>query len=289
MPLPYYVIKTGIIVGIIIAFILIASLLQFLISIHPPRYYDKNTPEDYNINYENFSVLTSDKIRIKGWLIESDKANGTIIVGHGYPFDKGNILQVAKFLYPDYNLLFYDHRYFGESEGKITTAGYREVEDVKAVINFAQKKFNNQPIALYGFSLSASAMLMTKSNEINAIITDSPYANLDNMIDHIYFIFGPLKFPFVITTKFYAKIFLNINTKKVSPEQSIKNLTIPILLIHGEKDSQIPIENAYILKKSNPDIELWIVKNADHGYSYAMNPDEYKSKIKSFLKEHMKK
>jgi len=112
MPFPPNIIKTIMIIGIIIGFILLYSLLQFFMSIHPPRYYDKTTPEDYNLEYENFSVLTSDKIEIKGWLIKSDKANGTVIVGHGYPFDKGNILPLAKFLYPDYNLIFYDHRYF---------------------------------------------------------------------------------------------------------------------------------------------------------------------------------
>ena len=284
--MPIDIIKILIIIGIIIGFILIYSLLQFLMSIHPPRFYDPNTPKDYNINYEKISFITSDQIKIKGWLLKSDKANGTIIIGHGYPFDKGNILPVAKFLYPDYNLLFYDHRYFGESEGKITTVGYKEVEDVKAAINFAKNKFPGKPIALYGFSLSASAMLMSKI-KVNAIIADSPYADLEKMIEHIYSIFGPFKYPFVITTKFYAKIFLNINSKKVSPALAVKDYKVPILIIHGEKDSQIPVENSYILKESNPNIELWIVKNADHGQAYAFHKTEYEKRVKDFLKEHM--
>jgi pimeloyl-ACP methyl ester carboxylesterase len=284
--MPISIIKILIIIGIIIGFILIYSLLQFLISIHPPRFYDLNTPSNYGLKYENISVLTSDKIKIKGWLIKSDKANGTVIVGHGYPFDKGNILPVAKFLYPDYNIIFYDHRYFGESSGKISTVGYKEVEDVKAVVNFAKNKFPGKPIALYGFSLSGSAMLMAKTN-VNAIIADSPYAELNKMIEHTYFYFGSLKFPFVITTKFYAKIFLNIDPKKVSPVKAVKNLNTPIFVIHGEKDSQIPVENAYALKESNPNIELWIVENTDHGYSYAINPKEYEKRVKSFLKKHM--
>ena len=278
------IIKT---IGIIIAFILVYSLLQFLISIHPPRFYDPTTPKDFNLDYENVSILTSDKIEIKAWLIKSEKANGTIIIGHGYPFNKGNILPVVKFLYPDYNLLLYDHRYFGESEGKITTVGLYETRDVKAVINFTQKKFPKKPIALYGFSLSASAMLMAKPN-VNAIIVDSPYADLDKMIKHTYRFFGPLKFPFVITTKFLTGIFFKINTKKISPALAVKNTTVPILLIHGEKDTQITVENAYALKKSNPNIELWIVKGADHGQAFALEKNNYKKKIKSFLDKHMK-
>jgi len=271
----------------LIVFVLIISLLQFFISIHPPKYNSKNTPEMYGLKYENVSLITEDKITIKGWLIESKKANATVIIGHGYPFDKGNILPVAKFLYPDYNLLFYDHRYFGESSGSISTVGLKEIKDVEAVVNFIHKRFPNQPVALYGFSLSASAMLMAQPN-VNAIVADSAYADLEHMINHIYAIFGPLKYPFVKITELFAVIIFKVEPKKVSPAEAIKDSDTPILVIHGEKDTQIPVQNAYLLKESNPDIEFWIVKNADHGQAYALVKDEYEQRIKSFLKKYMK-
>lgn len=274
------------IILIIAGFFLSISLLQFLLSIHPLRYYDDNNPSDYGLKYEDVSFTTSDKITIKAWLIPSKTANGTVIIGHGYPFDKGNILPVAKFLYPDYNLLFYDHRYFGESSGAITTVGIKEVEDVKAAVKFVRKRFNGS-IALYGFSLSASAMLMSKVN-VNAIISDSAYADLEMMINHIYSMFGILKFPFVQITKAITIIFFRVDPKDVSPSLAVKNTNIPILVIHGEKDSQIPVENAYALKENNPDIDLWIVKNSDHGQAYSLFKNEYQNRIKSFLKKNMK-
>jgi pimeloyl-ACP methyl ester carboxylesterase len=224
---------------------------------------------------------------IRAWLIESKKANGTIIVGHGYPFNKGNILPVAKFLYPYYNLLFYDHRYFGESEGTVTTVGIKEVEDVKAAVAFIQNRFPKKPIALYGFSLSASAMLMSKE-KVSAIIADSAYADLGRMVKHIYFIFGPLRLPFVVTTNSIGKIVFGVWPAEVSPAQAIKTSTTPIFVIHGEKDSQIPVENAYVLKESNPDIEAWIVSGVDHGYAHAVLKDEYEKRVKEFLRKHMK-
>ena len=124
----------------VIIFIIVLSFLEFFISIHPPRFRSQRTPAEYNIPYENVSFKTSDGITIKGWLIKSKKANSTVIVGHGYPFDKGNILTVGRFLYPDFNLLFYDHRYFGESSGLVSTVGIKEVEDVKAAIEFVKNK-----------------------------------------------------------------------------------------------------------------------------------------------------
>lgn len=272
---------------ITIGLILAVSIAQFFISIHPPRFYDKDTPSNYGLKYENVTFTTSDKVKIKAWLITSEKANGTVIIGHGYPFDKGNILPVAKFLYPDYNLLFYDHRYFGESEGKISTAGIKEVEDVKAAVSFIKERLPKQPIALYGFSLSASSMLMSKE-KVNAIIADSAYADLERMVKHVYFMFGPLRFPFVITTNMLAKIFFGVYPKDVSPANAIKNSTIPVFVIHGERDTQIPVENAYALKESNSNIEFWIAKGADHGQTYALYKEEYERRVKGFLKKKMK-
>lgn len=272
---------------IIIGFILGLSLLQFLVSIHPPRYSDGLTPDQLGLDYENVSFNTSDQIRIAGWLISSPHPKGTVIIGHGYPFDKSNIFPVARFLYPDYNLLFYDHRYFGESSGWISTVGVKEPEDVKAALRFVRKRFKDKPVALYGFSLSASSMLMAQP-KVNAIIADSAYAELDNMIVRVYSMFGPVKLPFVLVTKFFARVFLGTQTKDISPAKAVEKSKIPILVIHGDKDSQIPVENAYALKESNPDINLWIVKGSDHGEAYARHPEIYKKQIKDFLKKHMK-
>jgi len=270
-----------------VGLIILLSFLQFFIGIHPPRYYDRTSPKDYGLKYENISFKTSDNVTIKGWLLVSDKSNGTVIVGHGYPFDKGNIFPVAKFLYPDYNLLLYDHRYFGESSGKVTTGGFRESRDVNAAVKFVKDRFGeSNPVALYGFSLSASAMLMAKPN-VNAIIADSPYADLNRMVKRMFFLFGPLKFPFVFTTDLLTRIFFKTSLRDVSPANAVKGYHVPILLIHGEKDSQIPVENAYAIKESNPNIELWVVKGADHGFSYALAKDEYHKRIKSFLTKHM--
>ncbi len=274
------------IITYMIGFILLFSILQFLISIHPPRYHDKDNPDNHDIKYKNVSFTTSDKIKIKGWLLKSEKAKGTVIVGHGYPFDKGNILPAALFLYPNYNLLYYDHRYFGESSGKITTVGIREVEDVKAAVKFTRKEFGQkEKIALYGFSLSASAMLMSNLN-VEAVIADSPYASLDLMVEQVYDIFGPLKYPFVKFTDILVKLFFGVSTKEVSPALAVKDSKTPILLIHGDKDSQIPVENSYVIKEANPNITLWIVKDSDHGQAFSM--PEYKRKVKDFLQKNMK-
>jgi hypothetical protein len=61
------------------------------------------------------------------------------------------------------------------------------------------------------------------------------------------------------------------------------------LFIHGEKDSQIPVEHSKILHKNAPNSELWIIKGADHGMSFSKNHTAYKNRVMNFFDRHLLK
>ncbi|MBI4451194.1 alpha/beta hydrolase [Candidatus Woesearchaeota archaeon] len=270
----------------VLLLVAVLSFVQFLLSIMPPKYRSVATPDDYGLKHENVSFKTSDGIVIAAWWIPG-KANKTIVVGHGYPFDKGNILPAVLFLHPEFNLLLYDHRSFGKSSGAITTAGAREPRDVEAAIRWVQRRHKGV-IGLYGFSLSAASMLMANTSGVNAIVADSSYASLDTMVHRTFAIFGPLRHPFVWLTRLYAWLFLGISTKDVAPENAIRRVGVPVLLIHGSEDSQIPAENSRAIH-ANADksvAELWIVQGADHGEAVGL--PEYKSKVKAFFSRQVR-
>jgi len=89
------------------------------------------TPRNLNMPYEQVSFTTADGLSLRGWFILSGKrAAKTLILLHGYPADKGNILPALAFLHADFNLLLFDFRYLGESDGSYSTAGAKEVEDL---------------------------------------------------------------------------------------------------------------------------------------------------------------
>ena len=279
----------GIVIGIVIAF----TILNFFLSTHPLKMGKFRDPSVFGLKYEDVSFKTSDGLRLKGWFIsaEDKDSKAVVIVGHGYPFSKSDVLVFAPFLHKHYNLLFFDFRYFGESEGSYTTVGWKEQKDLEAAVKYLKERndIDSKKIGAIGFSLSAATMLMTKT-DIKAVVADSPYSSLDAAIKRSYFIFpGFTKLPFVWVTKLLAKIFLGINVREVSPEDSIKDIGIPVLLIHGDKDSQLPVENSRrIYENSDKNItELWIVKGADHGYSYSLDKREYERRVLEFFDEHL--
>jgi len=163
-----------------------------------------------------------------------------------------------------------------------------EKNDLLGAIEYLEKEKNITKIGLYGFSLGGAVALMVNHENVKAIVTDSAYAKLSNIVKHMYRIFFILKYPLAYLTKLYGILFLRINIDDASPVESIKNLEIPILLIHAEKDSQIPVKEAYLLHNANKKAELWIVKNAEHGMTHSVDTGKYEKRVIGFFEQSIK-
>lgn len=273
---------------LIIAFIILFSFLTFMMSIKPGKWPIEFTPQSFKLKYEDVTFETSDGLKLKGWFLPGDKSNDTIIVMHGYPTNKADVLPFSMFLLKKFNVFLFDFRSFGQSEGSYTTAGYKEVKDLDAAVEYLKSRKDVENIGALGFSLGASVAIMNKNNDVKAIVADSAYSNLNNMIESMYRNFYFLKHPFVYMTGIYGKIFFGIDPKDISPAAAIKNIGKPVLIIHGNKDSQIPVNEAHILHDANKDTKLWIVENADHGEIYAYNKEEYEKRVFEFFEKNLK-
>tara|TARA_Y100000310_G_scaffold264655_1_gene275362 strand:- start:2238 stop:3098 length:861 start_codon:yes stop_codon:yes gene_type:complete len=272
---------------LIIAFIILFSFLTFIMSIKPGKWPIEFTPESLKLKYEDVTFESSDGLKLKGWFIPGDKSNDTIIVMHGYPTNKADVLPFSMFLLKKFNVFLFDFRSFGESEGSYTTAGYKEVKDLDGAVKYLKSRKDVKNIGALGFSLGGSVAIMSKNNDVKATVADSAYSNLNNMIESMYRNFYFLKYPFVQLTRIYGKIFFDIDPKDISPATAIKNIDKPVLIIHGNKDSQIPVNEAYILHNANKKTELWIVE-ADHGEIYAYNKEEYEKRVFEFFEKNLK-
>ena len=257
-------------------------------SIHPPKIITELEPSDLGLKYEEVVFKSIDGVKLSAWFIPNNKIKATVIVMHGYPADKANLLGIAEFLAKDFNVFLFDFRSFGKSEGKYTTAGYLEKNDLLGAIEYLEKEKNITKIGLYGFSLGGAVALMTNHSNVKAIVTDSAYAKLSHMVGHMYKIFFIFKYPLTYLTRLYGILFLKINVNDVNPVDNIINLKVPILIIHAEKDSQIPVNEAYLLYDANKKAELLIVEKADHGMTRAINPAKYEKRVIEFFEENVK-
>src|SRR3989338_5289425 len=142
--------------SLFVASIILFSFLTFLMSVKPGKWPIEFTPESFDLKYENVTFETDDGLKLKGWLIpgnkSENKSRGTIIMMHGYPTNKADVLPLSLFLLNDYNVFLFDFRSFGESEGSYTTAGYKEVNDLDAAVNYIKSRKDTKNIGALGFS-----------------------------------------------------------------------------------------------------------------------------------------
>ena len=204
------------VVVIVFGFLVAISLLGFYASIRPPKIVSSLTPRQLNMGYEDVSFKTEDDLTLRGWHIPSARSTEkTLILLHGYPADKGDILPALAFLHQDFNLLLFDFRYLGASDGSYSTAGAKEVEDLRAAILFLKTR-GIREVGVWGFSMGGAVALMalTKAPEIRAVVSESSYASLAHMAFELFRI--PLvNYPIAYLVGFWAKLFLGIDLRDV--------------------------------------------------------------------------
>lgn len=280
--------------GISFLTLLLVVFLGFWQATHPEKFTSKEKPSDFGWVFEDVRLITKDNLKLSGWFVPAKRPNvkSAIILLHGYPFDKGNLLSWTGFLHDDFNLLFFDFRYFGQSEGKFTSLGFYEREDVLAAISYLEKR-GIEKIGLMGFSLGGSVALLTlgETDKISAVVSDSAFANLDLMAEAYYQNLWFLKKPLTQLTKIYARIFLQIEPDEIAPEKKVKGVKIPILIIHSREDELISIKHAQRLKealKDNAEAQFWFQDRGIHGLVPAEVKKDYEDRILKFFKENLK-
>jgi len=209
-----------------------------------------------------------------------------VILLHGYPADKGNILPALAFLHGDFNLLLFDFRYLGRSEGSYSTAGANEIEDLLAAVQFLKSR-GVKEVGVWGFSMGGAVALMAieKAPEIKAVIAESSYASLAQMALELIRI-PLLNYPVAYLVGSWAKLFLGIDLRDASPADRVRNTAIPILLVHSSADDVIPFSHARSLQdalKNNPRAEFWFHEEFAHGQLAS----DYQSRIRTFFYKNL--
>ena len=251
------------------------------------------TPAEHGLGYSDFSFPSRDGLTLRGWWLQAGADRPCIVMVHG---EKGHraesgamkILDIASDIVAHgYNVLMFDLRGHGQSEGSHASAGYHEKKDLLGAIDYAKQR-GIKRMGVIGFSMGAATALMTAAQcqEIDAIVADSSFADMAHVIKSEFSKRSRLPEFFFPWTLLMAKSLYGIDLSQLKPVDAVRQATAPpVLVIHGGQDDTIPVEHANMLASSsrNPDSGLWIVPEAQHVGSYAARPEEYINKVMSFF------
>ena len=289
------------ILGILIIFFMFTSKTVYARKKTKIKYTDKEKSalDFIDTNAKDIAIITSDskKIKLTGKMLKQENpTNKWAIIVHGHTRYYESVCSIAKDFYDKgFNILTPNLRGHGPSGGKITTMGIMECQDMLCWIELILKEDKNANIILHGTSLGAGTVMNTiglKSEclkNVKAVIEDcgftSIYSEFENLIKSTYKLL-PTKLTMNIINSL-CKLIYGIDFKSVEPIKMIQNSNIPILFIHGDKDTYVPF---YMLDQLynvyNGPKEKLIVKDAKHAEASNILGDEYSNIIMQFIKKY---
>ena len=85
----------------------------------------------------------------------------------------------------------------------------------------------------------------------------------------------------------YAKWKYKLDFEKASPDRAIASSHVPVLLIHGELDSNIPVRHSRMIAKDDPEVSLWVVPGAEHCGAISIAPREFEQLVVGWYGRHL--
>jgi len=214
-------------IGIIIIYtsvLIVLFIFQRNLMYHPNE--NNYFGDKLEVEIEKVKITTSDNINLLGWFHNKDLNKfKTIVYFHGNAGRLDNrIYKLNYFKNMDVNFLIIAWRGFSGNKGKPSEEGL--YEDGKSTIEWLKNLgVTEKDIILYGESLGTGiATEIAQNNEFAGLILETPFTSMTEAAKN-----------------FYPYIPVGLLLKdKYKNDKKIKNINIPLLVMHGEADQIVP-------------------------------------------------
>ena len=229
------------------------------------------TPENLGLAYQDVTLSTEDNINIHGWLLPAQgKMKGSIYFLHGNAENISTHIESVWWLpAKGYQVFMIDYRGFGKSEGE---PGLPEIFlDINAGFQWLLQHSKNKPVFLLGQSIGASlgiyfvATNPDTQQHLSAVISDSAFTDYYEIVRHAAASTWPT-WPF-------QHLAARSMDYPYNPIEVIDQISpIPLLLIHGENDSIIPVDHCSLLFAKARQPKKMLKTSGDHIQTFS-NPE----------------
>ena len=246
-----------------------------------------------NSNVLQVNINSLDGYKLCAYNIHNRDNHKYIIMLHGIWADKSsNYYRAMHFDKLGYNILLIDQRGCGQSEGDYITYGQKESLDLVQWIDYLVTKDPEVEICLYGVSLGAVTVMMSLANDISknvkCVVEDSGFSTLKEELNHYIETTYNIPFSSVVTSLIETKMKdnLGITFDDVVPKNCLDENEIPILFIHGKKDSLVPFEMSKVLYNHNKGLKKYYpIEDAEH--CEGVSDANYFSNVYNFISQFM--
>jgi len=227
------------------------------------------SPRSWGMDFENVMIPTQDGLRLHAWYIPQKDATKTLLFFHG---NAGNISHRGESLkiFHDLglNVLIFDYRGYGQSEGQPDEAGL--YIDAIAAWDYLihTRGVRDQDIIIFGRSLGGvvAAQLGSHTSPV-AIILESTFSSAKAMAREMFPILS-----FVVPVRFDFKT-----------EEYIKAVNYPVLVIHSPDDNIIPYTLGRAVYDAANQPKQWLEIKGDHNNGFLQSQPKYQQALANFI------
>jgi pimeloyl-ACP methyl ester carboxylesterase len=257
-----------------------------------------STAARFGAALQDVSVTAPDGVVLRGWFARPAEDNGdAVILLHGIGDNRDGMTGFAElFLSKGYEVLLPDLRAHGASGGDYPTYGVKEADDVERWYHWLTVQ--RHPACVFGMGESMGAAIIlqaTRTTPFCGVVAESPFASFRQIayvrvgqMFHVGSWLGKVVLRPAVELAFeYAEITRHVDLSQVSPENCVARSKIPILLIHGLADDNIPAEQSKVIRSRNPaDVVLWEVPRAGHCGAVSVAGEEFDSRVLNWFSAH---
>ena len=205
-------------------------------------------------------------VTLRGWYCKGEgRRRATIVYLHGVADNRGSgVGAIRRFTPKGLDVIAYDSRRHGKSEGEICTYGFYEKVDLRRVIETAQPG----PVILIGASLGAAVSLQEAAvnRRVTGVVAAETFADLRTVaIERAPFFLWPAAIDQAIRI---AEERGGFDIDAVSPVDAAASIKVPVLLIHGADDVDTKAEHAErVMEALGGPKRLLLLKGVAHNQS----------------------
>ena len=210
-------------------------------------YPETELSEAPGIPFESIQFPAADGTRLHGWYIPFEESGRVFLISHGNAGNIGDRAVMGEFVQREFraNVLMYDYRGYGRSEGKPSESGL--YSDIDGAFSYLRSRgFHSKSIYLIGQSLGTAVTVDLASREpVAGLVLEAPFTSIRAVARHVTW---SLPFDYIMSSRF----------------DSLSKLTrvrAPIVVVHGREDPVVPYDLGQLLFDGIPGPKRFFTAN----------------------------
>ncbi len=240
----------------------------------------------HDLQVEDVTFASKSGSQIAGWLSRVNDSKGVVVLAHPIRASRLSMVGRAKmFRDAGYSTLLIDMQAHGESFGQRITLGHLERHDVRAAVSYAKANLPGQPVVVLGWSLGGAAALLGSPLEIDALILESVYPDVDRAIhNRLSMRIGAMRHVAAPLLLMQLRPRLGVSANDLRPIDSIGKVECPVLVLAGTEDRHTTMaESRALFGAAAAPKELCEFNGASHENLYRFDQKLYRDTVLQFV------